>query len=276
MGKITKGGTAVVELLDNPRFRTRIERALPEHLSTERLLASVFGELRRTPKLAHCNKASFFNAVLQASQAGLEIGGPLGHGYLIPFKKEVVFVPGYRGLLFLARQSGEILDVRTGVVCEGDHFVYRDGLELRLEHTPHAAPTTAKLERAWAIVTTKTGGQYVAVLWKEEIDKIRSGSAGRNAGAWTNFYLEMAKKTALRRALKVAPMSARLARVVADDEAADAGVLGRVELEPEDAEIVDVAELQADAQPDTAAELADAMEMADELEAEDPSNEQDA
>lgn len=273
MGKITKSGTSIAQLLDDERFQARIARSLPEHLSTERLLASVFGELRRTPKLAHCNKASFFNAVLQASQAGLEIGGPLGHGYLIPFKKEVVFVPGYRGLLFLARQSGEILDVRTGVVCEGDHFVYRDGLSLKLEHTPFAAPTTAKFERAWAVVTTKTGGQYVAVLWKAEVDKIRAGSAGRNAGAWTDFYLEMAKKTALRRALKVAPMSARLARVVADDEAADAGIVGRVELEPEDAEIVDVAQLEADTKPDTASDLADALEMADELEGADPSNE---
>ena len=60
---------------------------------------------------------------MQAGELGLEVGGLLGEAYLVPFnnkvkhgnterwEKQAQCIPGYKGLIKLARQSGEIESV---------------------------------------------------------------------------------------------------------------------------------------------------------------------
>ena len=81
----------------------------------------------RTPKLQECTRDSIFSSILQASELGLDLSPPMGEGYLIPRWNgrakvlECQFQPGYRGLVALARRSGEIAMIhRLGHLDVGD------------------------------------------------------------------------------------------------------------------------------------------------------------
>ena len=100
-------------LLDSAK--KEIEAALPKHVTPERMMRIAMTEARKTPKLLECTPASFLGAVIQASQLGLEPGGALGHCYLIPYKNEVNFMIGYRGMVALAMRSDKV----SHVSCRG-------------------------------------------------------------------------------------------------------------------------------------------------------------
>ena len=71
--------------LRSDTFKAELATALPRHLDADRMLRICLTELRKTPKLLQCNPTSFFGAVVQASQLGLEPGSGLGQAYLIPY-----------------------------------------------------------------------------------------------------------------------------------------------------------------------------------------------
>ena len=92
-----------------------ISKMLPKHLNADRLLKVAQIAATTTPALAKCDVASLVGAIGQCAQMGLEPNTVLGHAYLIPFenrganKTEVQFIIGYRGMLDLARRSGQIV-----------------------------------------------------------------------------------------------------------------------------------------------------------------------
>ena len=69
--------------LSSPSFSAEVSKALPKHLTPDRFLRVALTALTKTPKLADCDQASFFSALLTLSQFGLEPDGRRAH--LIPF-----------------------------------------------------------------------------------------------------------------------------------------------------------------------------------------------
>ena len=61
------------------------------------------------------------------------------------------------------------------------------------------------------------------VMSRAEIEKVRGRSRASASGPWVTDFVEMAKKTVLRRLAKLAPMSVEDQRLVTADELADAG-----------------------------------------------------
>jgi len=220
------------------RLMPQMLLALPKHLTPERMFRVAMTAVQRTPELLECDPRSLAGAVLQASQLGLEPDGVLGAAYLIPFrngktgKREVQFLPGYKGLITLARRSGEISSIDARVVREGDKFKYAFGLNPVLEHVPAEHDGEAKpVTHAYAVIRLKDGGYQFDVLTVAEIKAIQAQSRAGTSGPWQTHFAEMAKKTALRRALKLAPMSVEAQRAVALDELAEAGVPQELEFQ---------------------------------------------
>src|ERR671924_2141362 len=116
----------VLDLLQ--RSKPEIARTLPANVDVERFERIVRTEIRRTPKLLECDPYSLLGAVMWAAQLGLE-PGPLQHVHLIPYKREVVFLIGYRGYVELAFRSGQVKDVTGALVREGDRFEYQYGTQ---------------------------------------------------------------------------------------------------------------------------------------------------
>lgn len=211
------------------RSKAQIQAALPRHLTAERMMRVCNTAVQKTPQLLDCEPRSLIGAIVQASQLGLEPDGTLGHAYLIPFnnrksgKTECQFIPGYKGLIELARRSSQISTIYAQAVHANDEWDFSFGLDPRLTHKPTDGDP-GPLIAVYAVARLRDGGAQFEWMWKREVDAIRASSRAGNSGPWVTHYEEMAKKTALRRLCKLLPTSPELARAVALDEQAEASV----------------------------------------------------
>lgn len=223
------------------KSRKQMEMALPRHLSADRLMRVAMTSVQKTPQLLECTPHSLIGAVMQAAQLGLEPDGLLGQAYLVPYKNTVTLIPGYKGLLQLARRSGEISTIMAHVVHEADTFDFCYGLEPQLRHVPSSDDNPGPVIAVYAVARLKDGGTQFEVMWRRQVEEIRKRSKAGNSGPWVTDWDEMAKKTALRRLCKLLPASIELQAAVSLDERAEAGI-------PQDLDVIDVGAVDVEAQ----------------------------
>lgn len=205
-------------------YEKEIARALPAQVSPERFNRICMTALTGNKNLQQCTPASFIGAVMNAAQLGLEPNTPLGQAYLIPYKNkgvmEVQFQCGYKGLIQLARRSGEISMLQAQTVYENDEFEYELGLDPKLKHVP-AKGNRGKAIAYYAFYKTKSGDYSFEVAYKDEIDafarKYSQSYAKGYSTPWKTNFDEMAKKTLLKQVLKYAPMSTEVASQIQTD-----------------------------------------------------------
>lgn len=227
----------------SPVILSRFHEALPRGLNPEKALSAFKSEVSRTPALQRCTPDSLVKSALQAAQLGLEVNGILGHAYLVPYGSNCQFMLGYRGMIALARRSGQIISIYAQAVYKNDVFEFEFGLEEKLRHVPAIgdrgeliyAYAIAKLENTYS-PAGKEGVQF-DVMSRSDIDKIkaRSQSAKGAYSPWKTDYEEMAKKTVLRRLFKYLPISIDIQEGIAREEIKD---LSADYKEAEDADFV--------------------------------------
>ena len=211
--------------------RGTLEALLPKHFDSERMLKLALGALRTTPKLAGASLSSLLGSVVTCAQLGLEPNTPLGHAYLLPFDKrekrdgqwvttetQVQVIIGYKGMLDLARRSGQIVSIAAHEVCEGDDFRFAYGLEEELVHRP-AMKNRGAVIGFYAVAKLQGGGYSFEFMSVDEVNHIRDKAAEKNrakkdgsgrpiiTGPWADNYVEMGRKTVLRRLFKYLPIS---------------------------------------------------------------------
>lgn len=221
----------IAGLMSDPKIKQQMALALPKHMTADRLARIALTEIRRVPTLAKCDQTSFLGAIMQCAQLGLEPGGALGHAYLLPFENrkkgitEVQFIVGYRGMIDLARRSGQILSIEARAVYEADKFHVSLGLNPDLIHEPNwDAKERGPLRFVYAVAKLKDGGTQFEVMSRQDIERVRSQSKAGQAGPWVSHYEEMSKKTVIRRLFKYLPVSIELATAVTLDEQAEIGM----------------------------------------------------
>lgn len=227
----TSSVPTVRAMLESDRFRSEIAKALPQTIGAQRFLRLALTALVRTPDLGRCTQSSVAQCLLDCAQLGLEPGGPLGRAHLIPFndrKKGTVtctLIVGYKGLLELAFRSGKLLSIRAEVVRKGDEFLVEYGLEDKLVHRPDLEQA-GDIIAAYALARLEGGACVWTVMPRSEIDGIRRRARAGETGPWVSDYAEMAKKTVLRRLLKLVPMAteADLALEAEDRSHVSAGI----------------------------------------------------
>ena len=212
---------SVSALITSEAVLSQLRLALPKHVTPERLARITLTQIRQSPQLLDCTRESLLGAILQCAQLGLE-PGVLGQAWIIPYGKEATFIPGYRGLVQLAWRSSQIASIAARCVFEGDVFDYDFGAD-KVTHKPNGETDPAKLTHAYAIIHTATGGRLWDVMTTLEIERVRNRSRAKDNGPWMTDYAEMAKKTVLRRLLKLAPCSAELQTALVLDDAAERG-----------------------------------------------------
>lgn len=217
-----------------------IVRTLAPTIPRERFLNIALQAITRSPKLLECTPASFVLALRDAAELGLEPSGLMGQAYLVPFRNkdsgrmEAKLIPGYRGLIDLARRSGEIGKVEARMVRQRDAFDYEFGTSQFIHHRPYLNLTgetepvidenglPLRDERGEPVTKVRDGGPYVAayvmvalrngemlpdMMTVAELNLTRRRSRAADDGPWVSDYGEMGKKTITRRALKYAPFS---------------------------------------------------------------------
>lgn len=233
----------IAGLLTDPSIKQQLALALPKHMTADRLARIALTEVRKVPKLAQCDQASFLGAIMQCAALGLEPGGALGHCYMIPFENrranrtEVQFIIGYRGMLDLARRSGQIVSLEARTVHAKDQFDVELGLDSKLVHRPDwNAEDRGPVTFVYAVAKLKDGGTQFEVMSRTEIERVRNESQGYKTAVryakpgqeanspWATHFEEMAKKTVIRRLFKYLPVSIEIQRAVGLDEQADLGI----------------------------------------------------
>lgn len=199
-----------------------IAAALPKHVTPERFLRVFQTAISSTPALLQCEQTSVLGSMVMASQLGIELNTPLGHGWLIPFKGKATLIIGYRGMIDLAMRSGRVQAIYAHEVYTNDKFRYRLGSDPKIDHVP-AEGDRGEFRGAYAVVCFKGGGSQFEYLTKSQIDKIRAGSPGKDKAPWVEHYGEMAKKSAIRRVLKYVPVSIEIQRAVVYEELVESG-----------------------------------------------------
>lgn len=210
------------------RQKNQIELALPRHLDTDRFTRIAITCIRTTPKLAECDAISLVGALMVSAQLGLEPGGPLGQAFLVPRWNnktktyDATFQLGYKGIIELARRSGQLMSIEAHEVCENDEFSYSYGLDDHLRHQPLLRGERGAPYAYYAIAKFKDGGHAFVVMSLEDIEgrKARSSSQkdGKFYGPWTTDYDAMARKTCIRALAPYLPLSPELERAIRGDE----------------------------------------------------------
>lgn len=137
--------------------------------------------------------------------------------------KEDQFQIGYRGLMDLARRSGQIKSIHAFAVYAGDTFSYSLGINPDIQHIPNETePKNPKnLTHVYAVSHYKDGGYNFVVLTRKEVEALRRRNAMQKeeaAGAWKTDYEAMAMAKAIKQLAKYLPLSDELQTMVQSDE----------------------------------------------------------
>ncbi len=219
-----------------------LAKMLPKTLSIDRLLKVAQIAATTTPALLKCDVPSLVGAIGQCAQMGLEPNTVLGHAYLVPFNTKrkdangverwvnsVQVIVGYKGLIDLARRSGQIVSIAAHDVCERDHFDLVYGLDEKLEHRP-ALGERGQVLGFYAVAKLKDGGHSFEFMSLHQVQEImRATQSKGNYGPWKDHFLEMGRKTVIRRLAKYLPLSIEFQTAAALDSMADAGKDQRLE-----------------------------------------------
>ena len=206
--------------INGPEFRDQIAKVLPKHITPERMARAAATALMRTPLLAECDQASFFQAMMLLSQHGLEPDGRNAH--LIPFKNnkkgivECQLIIDYKGMVELIQRSGLVSTIHADKVCENDRFVVDCGEVV--SHEINYREPRGDAYAYYCIIKKRDGSKKCEVMTKQEVDEIRKRSRSSNNGPWVTDYHEMAKKTVFKRASKWVSVSSEIRDIIAADD----------------------------------------------------------
>lgn len=195
-------------------------------LNPDRFTRVALTVVRQNAGLQRCRPESLLGALMTCAQLGLE-PGPLGEAYLVPYGDQVTFIPGYRGLIKLAWNSGQLKNISARVVYANDEFTYSYGLSPDLRHVPTTGDP-GKPTHVYAAATLLNGGAEFEVMTVGQVEGIRKRSKASKSGPWVTDWEAMARKTAVRQLVKWLPMTTTLNAAVQADGGTRADVSGDV------------------------------------------------
>ncbi len=220
----------LVSLLNT--MKSQIAAALPKHLTPERMIRMAVTLFSKSDSLQKCSVQSIVACVVQASELGLELTGPLGHAFMVPYSGQATFQIGYKGFFELAFRSGKLSAWPMRVVFANDLFDVQYGSDQKILHKP------AKGERGdpigyYSCLYMHDGGRDFDYLSVEDAEQHRDRYSqafknaekyGKTNSPWHTNFDAMAMKTTVRSLAKRAPLSTELRAAASIDEYAEAGI----------------------------------------------------
>jgi recombination protein RecT len=207
-----------------PDFERAIGKLMPPGKFTRQALTA----LRKQPALLRCTVKSVVDALLTIAEVGLSPNPALGQAWLIPYKEKGVDTCqmqfGYKGLAALIYRTSPVASIDASAVYENDHFVYTRGTSPSLEFRKFDGKKEERGEfrGAYCVISPKGGGAPVVdyiPAWR--ILEIREGSKAykfdKAGSIWAKHFDEMAAKTAVRHASKLANIDTRAALYIQAD-----------------------------------------------------------
>ena len=150
------------------------------------------------------------NALKNVALTGSTLNPVLKQGYLVPFKGKISYMPSYMGLVDVLNRSGLVRKIEAHPVFDGDEFSVTYGTAEQLIHKPNPWGTRDKdhLKGCYYYIELADGTTMWDTMSAAEIEDVRRRSPSVTKGKaspWDTDYIEMAKKTLIRRAFKAVP-----------------------------------------------------------------------
>lgn len=199
----------------------QIAAVLPAHIPVDRFKRVVMTAVNQTPDLMKADRRSLFNACVKCAADGLVPDGR--EAALVTFGGNAQYMPMVFGIIKKLRQSGEIASISARIVYENEikegrfRFVIEDGEE-KLHHEPLLTGERGKPAVVYATAKFKDGTVQNEPMTVADVEKVRQASRAKNGGPWSQWWDEMARKTAIRRLSKYLPLSAEDRRLIDDDD----------------------------------------------------------
>lgn len=227
--------------------RDQFYSVLPRHISPDRFERALSNVLMNNPELMAADPRLIFREISKVVGLGLLLDPQLGEAYLIlawngkTKQKEPQARVGYKGLIKLAKQSGEILNIYAREVHEKDEIECVQGDEQRLIHKPLLFTDRGPVVGYYAVVKYRNGEIDFEPMSVQQVHDIRDRSDGWKAfkagkiqsTPWSTDEGEMAKKTVFRRLTKRVSQSPDLNDAIAIEDRAEFPAFGgRAELQP--------------------------------------------
>jgi recombination protein RecT len=204
---------------DLTRMLPQFEMVLPDNVTPEKFLRVVLTTVLSNRNFLTCSRDSLFKASLQCAADGLIPDGK--EAAMIPFGKEVTYLPMVQGIYKKARNSGEIAILCADLVYPSDVFKYGTDSDRGrfLEHTPDLLKDRkiSDVICVFALSKTKDGDVDFEVMTRQDIEFVRSKAKAPNSPAWSNWWGEMAKKVVVKRLAKRLPTSADVQNLIDRD-----------------------------------------------------------
>lgn len=159
-------------------------------------------------KCATSNPISLVNALKNVALTRSTLNPVLKQGYLVPFGGAITFMPSYMGLVDVLVNNGLVRKVEAHPVFEGEEFEIKLGSVGYLKHIPNPWGKREKsnLKGGYFFVVMTDGTEMYDTMSLEEIEKIRKRApSAKSSSPWDTDYVEMLKKTLIRRAFKLIP-----------------------------------------------------------------------
>ena len=187
----------IVTYLQSEAGLNRFIPSLPSNLPAEKFTRALVNNINKVPKIAECTIESILECADACAAAGIVPDGRLAH--LIPYGQKCTLIIDYKGLVVLARRSGEVATIHADVICDNDEFQHSKNT---VTHNIDWKQERGEVYAVFVEVTFKDGTTQAEVMSKKEIDAIRARSKSGKSGAWVTDWNEMAKKTVFKRAAK--------------------------------------------------------------------------
>ncbi len=159
-------------------------------------------------KCATANPISLVNALKNVALTRSTLNPVLKQGYLVPFGGAITFMPSYMGLVDVLLNNGLVKKIEAHPVFEGEKFEIKHGTSEGIFHEPNPWGKREKenLKGCYFYVVMTDGTEMFDTMSVEEIEKIRKRApSAKSSSPWDTDYVEMAKKTLIRRAFKMIP-----------------------------------------------------------------------
>lgn len=213
--------------LQRPLFIDGIRKSLPGHVNAELWERHMLTYFRDHESLQQCSLRSIQTALLYCAASGLDLGFG-DRAYLVPFwnntqkVNEARFIPSYKGLIELMRNSGTVRGVRARVVFEGDFIEVIQGTKESLEHRPAWKDAGAPMG-AYSVADFQDGSTEFLTMPADEILAVKEQALAKmknkDGSPWSGpFEGEMWKKTVIRRHAKTLPLSPSTRKALDDLE----------------------------------------------------------
>lgn len=204
--------------------KANLANLLPAGVGPERMLLTAFNSLNKNPKLLKCTKDSILLSIIRAFELGLEPDTPEQLSHLIPFGEECKLMVGYRGMLKLAGEQKGVAFIDANLVYDNDVFEIDLGVDQKLIHKPHLGADRGKMRLVYSVVRYIDGRiPKIDYMLKDEVEKVRAASRGKDSDAWVKWETEMWKKTMLKRACRTLTGNERLSKAIEVDNEFDSG-----------------------------------------------------